>query len=140
MRATGGSRARQHSRGLIFPGLCPSIGSYCSQLERSGRVNARFGSSIAGRFGADCLLKVFALFAAAGAEFRQDGELFLGLLHIAGLDIELAEVLAGSLVVWLKFKRLGVVSERSFEVAGLAQGEPEQIVDIGLLGIFGQIS
>src|SRR4029077_8058217 len=50
-------------------------------------------SSIARRFGADCLLKVFALFAAARAEFRQDGELFLGLLHIAGFDIEFAEVL-----------------------------------------------
>src|SRR6476660_2166338 len=61
-------------------------------------------SSITRRFGADCFLKVFALFAAARAEFRQDGELFLGLLHIAGLDIELAEILAGRRVVWLKLE------------------------------------
>src|SRR4029077_20423654 len=85
-------------------------------------------SSIACRFGADCFLKVFALVAAAGTEFRQDGELFLWLLHIAGLNIELAEVLAGSLVVWLQFQRLRVIGERGFEVAGLTQGKTEQIV------------
>src|SRR5580693_2886842 len=72
-------------------------------------------SSIAGRFRADCFLKVFALFAAARAEFRQDGELFLGLLHIAGFDIEFAEVLASSLVIWLQFQRLGVIGQRRFE-------------------------
>ena len=87
--------------------------------------------------GADCFLKVFTLFAAARAEFRQDSELFLRLVHIAGLDIELAEVLAGSLVVWLQFQRLGVIGERGFEIAGLTQGKTEQIVDISLLGIFG---
>src|ERR1700730_2538556 len=122
-----------------IPRALSTIGSYCSQLERSGRVNARFGSSIAGRFGADYLLKVFALFAAAGAEFRQDGELLLGLLHIAGLDIELAEILAGRLVVWLELESLSVIGQRRLEVAGLAQGEAEQIVDIGLLDVLGKI-
>src|SRR5271168_264640 len=92
-------------------------------------------SSIACRFGTDGLLKVCTLFAAAWAEFRQDGKLFLGLLDIAGLDIELAEILASSLVIWLQFQRLGVIGQRRFEVAGLAQGEAEQIVDIGLLDV-----
>jgi Transposase DDE domain group 1 len=69
-------------------------------------------SSIARRFGTDGLLKVFALFAAARAEFRQDGELFLGLLHIAGFDIEFAEVLASSLVIWLQFQRLAAAAVR----------------------------
>src|SRR5271163_1467200 len=96
-------------------------------------------SSIACRFGADCLLKVFTLFAAARAEFRKDSKLLLGLLNIAGLDIELAEVLAGRLVVWLELQCLGVIGQRRFEVAGLAQGEAKQIVDIGLLDVLGKI-
>jgi ABC-type transporter MlaC component len=78
---------------------------------------------------------LFALFAAAGAKFRQDGELFLGLRNIAGFDIKLAEVFAGRLVVRLQFQRLGVIGQRRFEVAGLAQGEAEQVVDVGLLGV-----
>ena len=64
----------------------------------------------------------------------------LGLLHIAGLDIELAEILAGRLVVWLELESLSVIGQRRFEVAGLAQGEAEQIVDIGLLDVLGKIS
>ncbi len=88
---------------------------------------ARLGHSIACRFGTDCLLQVFALFAAARAEFRQDGELLLGLFHIAGLDIKLAEILAGRLVIRLQFQRLGVIGQRGFEVAGLAQVKPSKL-------------
>src|SRR5271168_3376657 len=107
---------------------------------REKRVITRpLRSSIACRFGADCLLKVFTLFAAARAEFRKDGKLLLGLLNIAGLNIELAEILAGRLVVRLKFQCLGVIGQRRFEVAGLAQGEAKQIVDIGLLDVLGKI-
>jgi hypothetical protein len=42
-------------------------------------------------------------------------------------------------VVRLQFQRLGIVGERGSEIAGLAQGEPKQIIDVGLLSIFGQV-
>jgi hypothetical protein len=96
-------------------------------------------SSVARRLGVDCLLQVVAFLAAAGAEFCQDGKLFLGLIHIAGFDIEFAEVFAGGLVFRLQFKRLGVVGQRRLDVAGLALGIAEQIVDIGLLGVLGKV-
>ena len=55
--------------------------------------------------------------------------------------IELAEILAGRLVVRLELQCLGVIGQRRFEIAGLAQGEAEQIVDIGLLlDFFGKIA
>ena len=67
-------------------------------------------------------MKIFAFLAAAGAKFCQDSELFLGLFHVAGFDIKLAEVFTGGLVIRLEFKRLGVVGQRRLDVAGLAQG------------------
>src|SRR5262249_49451131 len=104
MRAIGGSRARQHSRGFVFVplGICPSS-TPVVLVRRETRASDRpLWCSFACRFGADCLLKVFALFAAARAEFREDGKLFLGLLNVTGFDIELAKVLASSLVIWLQ--------------------------------------
>src|SRR5271156_6441956 len=120
MRATDGWRARQHSRALnfVFPGPCPSSTPIPSARRKKRASDRPLRSSIACRLGADCLLKIFALFAAAGTEFLKGGKLFLGLVDIAGLDIELAEIFAGCLVVWLELQSLGVVGQRRFEVAG----------------------
>ena len=51
------------------------------------------------------------------------GAVEVGLGHVVGLDIELAQIFVRRLVVGLKLERLGVVGERSLVVAGLAQCE-----------------
>src|ERR1700730_5695423 len=107
-----------------------------SSSGRSKRANERpLLLSVTRRFGADHLLKILAFLAAAGAELRQNRELFPGLLHIAGFDIELAEVFAGSLMLGLHLQRLGVVGQRCLEVAGFAQREAEEIINVGVLDV-----
>src|ERR1700733_3529859 len=142
MPAATGSRAGQdHPAWQILLSMSCPWGGSGSRLarKRSGRERARFLSSVARRFGADCLLKVFGFLTAAGAKFCEDGALFLGLFHIAGLDIKLAEVFAGGLVIRLEFQRLGIVGQRRLDVAGLAQGIAQQIVDVGLLYVLGEV-
>src|SRR5215471_13472682 len=78
-------------------------------------------------------LKVLALLAALRTEFFQYRELFSCLSQVAGLHVELAQVLMRTLVIGVEIQRFLVVGERSRVVARLAQAEPHQAVDIGML-------
>ena len=80
-------------------------------------------------------MEVVALLAPGRAQPLEGGELVFGEVELVGFEEELAEVLARRLVAGLELQGLGVVGERGRVVAGLAQREPEQAVDIGVLGV-----
>src|ERR1700722_6145040 len=96
--------------------------------------------SVGCRFAGDRSLQILALVAACWAELRQRRELLLRLVDVSRLDIELAEIFARCLVVGLQVESLGVIRERGRVVARLAKCEAEQIVDVGVLGVFGEIA
>src|SRR6185503_20761862 len=76
-----------------------------------------------------------ALLAALRAEADQHGKLLLRLRQLAGLHVQLSQVLVRALVIGVEIERLLVEGQRPGVIAGLAQREAEQIVDIGVLHI-----
>src|SRR5581483_9935566 len=71
------------------------------------------------------LLQVLALLAARWAQAGEDGEVLPGLVRLPGLDVELAQVFVGALVIGVEVERLAVVGERARVVARLAQREAQ---------------
>ena len=96
----------------------------------AGPVSIPTPRASAARLGGDRLLEVRTFLAAAGTELPERGELVPGLGHVAHLDIQFAEILACRLIVRLQLEGFRVVGQRRLEIAGLAQGEAEQVVDI----------
>src|SRR5215212_11929501 len=110
------------------------------QVRRVGTQGARPRLSSVPCPGVDRPLEVVALLAPGRAQPLEGGELVFGEVELVGFEEELAEVLARRLVAWLELQRLGVVGERGRVVAGLAQREPEQAVDVGVLGVLHEVA
>ena len=69
----------------------------------------------------------------AGHSFFSSATFSLRLVDLPGLDIELAQIFERALVLGIEVERLAVERVGLLVVAGLAQAEAHQIVDIGML-------
>src|SRR5262249_55131604 len=76
---------------------------------------------------------VFQFLAALRAEFLQQHNVLTCLCQLSGLDIELAKVFEGTLVVWVEVERLLVESVGGLGITALAQAEAQQVIDVGVL-------
>src|SRR5262245_47635090 len=81
----------------------------------------------------DRLSQVIVLLAPLRAKPLQDGEMLAGFRQLTGFHVELAQVLVGALVVGIVVERLHVERQRLRVVAGLAQTEAQEIVNVGVL-------
>src|SRR5580692_12396108 len=109
---------------------------------KEGRARSRpplvsIGSCFVSR---DRLFEILAFVAARRAELRQHGKLFLRFVHVSCLDEELAKIFARGFVVRLQVERLRVVGKRRRVVARLAEGEAQEIVNVGVLVVLGEVT
>src|ERR1700730_6754629 len=91
---------------------------------RSGCARSRY---------ADGFFKVGKLLATGGAQLLQAHDIFLRLIHLPGLDVELAKIFERTLVIGIEVERLAIERVGLLVVAGLAQAEPHEVVDVGVL-------
>jgi len=66
-------------------------------------------------------LQIFQFLAASRTDFLEQRNVFLGLLHLPGLNVKLAQILKRALVLGIEVERLFVEGIGLLVVAGLAQ-------------------
>src|SRR5262245_38369539 len=113
MRPTSSARGSK-ARGLI--GFAP--------VSRSVASRRRAG---------DGFLQILELLAALRTQSRKMRGVIACLGHVADLDVELALILERTLVVGIEVEGLAIKGLRRLHVAGVAQAEAEQVVDVGVL-------
>ena len=83
----------------------------------------------------DFFLQIVILLAYTGADSFQRGQLLFRLGGIPGHQVGFAEVFVRAAVARIDLQRALIVLERWLELAGVAVGESEQVLDVGAAGI-----
>jgi hypothetical protein len=81
----------------------------------------------------DHLLEVGKLFAARRAQLLEQRHVLPCLVDLPGLHIELAQIFERALVLGVELERLAIEGIGLLGVAGLAQAEAHEVVDVGML-------
>src|SRR5262249_46206466 len=81
----------------------------------------------------DRLLEIGELLATRRAKLLQLVGILFRLLDLSGFDVELAEIFERAFVLRIEIERLAIEREGLLLIAGLAQTEAHQIVDVGML-------
>src|SRR5262245_61753418 len=81
------------------------------------------------RAGGACnrLLEVGKLLAAAGTQLLEQRDVLACLIHLPGLDVELAQIFERAFVLGVEVERFAIERVGLLVVSGFAQAEPHQI-------------
>jgi hypothetical protein len=80
----------------------------------------------------DGLLEILVLLAGDEADPLQGGEVLLGLGQVVGHEVRLTEVLVGAAMAGIELQRAPVMREGWLELAALAVGVAEVVLDVGV--------
>src|SRR6266545_5035454 len=80
----------------------------------------------------DGLLEILVLLAGDEADPLQGGEVLLGLGQVVGHEVRLTEVLVGAAMAGIELQRAPVMREGGLELAALAVGIAEVVLDVGV--------
>src|SRR6266511_2409567 len=83
----------------------------------------------------DFLLQVGVFLARDQADLLQRRQMLFGLGEIVYDEVRLADVLVGATVAWVELQRALIVSEGEIELAGVAIGVAEIILDVSVARI-----